>query len=53
MQYFFPWLLWAACLMATHGEEVGAAFRLLADGCWRVGGLRDVDTELLLAGARC
>ena len=37
--------------MRSHSEEVGAAFGLLADGCWRVGGLRDVDTKLLLAGA--
>lgn len=35
----------------THGEEVGAAFGLLPDGRWRVGGLRHVDAELLLAGA--
>lgn len=36
----------------THGEEVGATFGLLADGCWCIGGLRDVDAQLLLAGAR-
>lgn len=36
----------------THGEEVGAALGLLPDGRWRVGGLRHVDAELLLAGGR-
>lgn len=39
-------------LRRTHGEEVGAAFGLLPDGRRRVGGLRYVDAELLLAGAR-
>lgn len=37
----------------AHREQVGAAFGLLADGRRRVGGLRDVDAELLLAGAGC
>lgn len=37
--------------MKTHGEEVGAAFGLLPDRRGRVGGLRHVDAELLLAGA--
>lgn len=36
----------------THGEEVGATFGLLPDGRGRVGGLRRVDAQLLLAGAR-
>lgn len=35
----------------THGEEVGAAFGLLADGCGCVGTLGDIDAQLLLAGA--
>lgn len=43
---------WIQSVRNTHGEEVGAAFGLLADGRWRVGGLRHVDAELLLAGAR-
>lgn len=46
LQHLFVW-------RTTHSEEVRAAFRLLADRCWRVGGLRDVDTKLLLAGAGC
>ena len=37
----------------THREEVGAAFGLLPDGCGGVSGLRDIDAELLLAGAGC
>lgn len=36
----------------THGEEVRAALGLLPDGRGRVGGLRHVDAQLLLAGAR-
>lgn len=36
----------------THGEEVGPALGLLADGRGRVGRGRHVDAELLLAGAR-
>lgn len=35
----------------THGEEVGPALGLLADGRGRVGRGRYVDTQLLLAGA--
>lgn len=35
----------------THSEEVGAAFGLLPDRRGGVGGLWDVDAELLLAGA--
>lgn len=35
----------------THGEEVGAALGLLPDGRGRVGGLRHVDAQLLLARA--
>lgn len=37
----------------THGEEVGAAFGLLPHGRRRVGSLRHVDAQLLLAGAGC
>lgn len=36
----------------THGEKVGPALGLLPDGCGRVGCGRDVDSKLLLAGAR-
>lgn len=35
----------------THGKEVGATFGLLPDGRRRVRGLRDIDAQLLLAGA--
>lgn len=49
LKYFFKWK--QGFHGDTHSEEVGAAFGLLPDGCWGVGGLRDVDAELLLAGA--